>query len=59
MRKLVFITGVLSFSLASVSIMFKTLHLPGGALLILISTIIFSLIFVPCAGVYYYKKGNK
>jgi len=59
MRKLVFITGALSFSLSSVGYMFENLHIRGGELLILTSTIIFSLIFVPTAGVYYYKKGDR
>ena len=58
MRKLVFTTGALSFSLMSIGVMFKTFHINGGSLIILIATILFALIFVPCAAVYYYKRGK-
>lgn len=58
MRKLVYITGVLSFSITSIGILFKTLHLPGGAMILLFSTIIFALIFVPSTAIYNYKRAK-
>ena len=58
MRKLVFISGASSFSLMSIGILLKTIHINGGSLILLIATILFSLVFVPCAAIYYYKRGK-
>lgn len=58
MRKLVFISGASSASLFNFVIFFKLLHLQGAGILFLVSTILFSFIFVPCAAIYYYKKGK-
>ena len=58
MRKLVFISGALSFSLLSIGIVAKSFHLNGGSLILLLATILFALVFVPCAAIYYYKRGG-
>lgn len=58
MRKIVFTTGALSFSFMSIGIMLKTFHINGGSLITLIATILFALVFVPCAAIYYYKRGK-
>lgn len=58
MRKLVFITGALSLSLGGIGIMFKAFHFDGASIIILVSTILFSVVFVPGAAIYYYKKGK-
>ena len=58
MRELVFTTGAISISSLSIGIMFKTFHLNGGALILFFANVLFALVFVPCAAIYYYKKGK-
>jgi len=58
MRKFVFITGALSISMSGLGACIKFLHLPYGWEILVLSTLLFSVIFVPSAAIYYYKKGK-
>jgi hypothetical protein len=58
MRKFVFITGTLSISMSGVGACFKVFHSLFGLEILILSTILFSFIFVPSAAIYYYKKGK-
>mgnify|MGYP006948911445 CR=1 FL=1 len=58
MRKIVFIFGAISIALFPIGVALKLLHLPGSAVVLLTSAGVFSLIFIPIAAVYYYKKGK-
>jgi len=55
MRKLVFITGALSFFLMSIGAILKLSHINGGSLILLIASIIFDLMVVPAAIIYNFK----
>jgi hypothetical protein len=56
MKKLAFITGVLSFSLTSLGILFKIVHWPGANYLLVIGLGLFSIIFIPSIAKYLYDK---
>lgn len=56
MKKLVFITGALSFSLTPIGILLKLMHWPGANILFLIGIGLFSIIFVPSIAKYLYDK---
>ncbi|MEI6060856.1 MAG: hypothetical protein WCR72_09115 [Bacteroidota bacterium] len=56
MRKLVFITGALSFSASSIGILLKIVHWPGANILLVIGIGLFALVFVPGIAKYLYAK---
>lgn len=58
MRKLVFISGALSISMFGIGFSVKMLHLVGSNLILFFATMLFSVLFIPSAAVYYYHKGK-
>jgi hypothetical protein len=58
MRKFVFITGALSISMSGVGTFLKVFHIPFGLEILILSILLFSVVFVPSAAIYYYKKGK-
>lgn len=56
MRRLVYISGVISFSVTILSTLFKLLHLKGASILLLVGLGSMALIFLPTAAYYQYKK---
>jgi divalent metal cation (Fe/Co/Zn/Cd) transporter len=56
MKKLMFITGALSFSLTSVGILFKLMHWPVAGALLAVGIGLFAIVFVPCISKYLYDK---
>ncbi|MCD6565304.1 MAG: hypothetical protein J7K53_05115 [Bacteroidales bacterium] len=56
MKKLVFITGALSFSLTTIGMLFKIMHWPVAGILLAVGIGLFALIFVPCISKYLYDK---
>ena len=56
MKKLVFITGALAFSLTSLGILFKVQHWPLASVFLTIGIAIFALVFVPSVTKYLYDK---
>lgn len=58
MKKLVAISGATGFSAAVLCVLFKTMHLTGGNILLIISVVTLSLIFIPCFAKYWYNKNK-
>jgi len=56
MRKLVYISGAVSISLLPAGAVLKILHLPGSAVVLIAGAALFSLVFVPVAAVYLFRK---
>jgi hypothetical protein len=56
MKILAFTSGVLSFSLSSVGMLFKIVHWPGANILLVIGIGLFSIVFVPSIAKYLYDK---
>jgi len=56
MKKLLFITGALSFSLTSIGMLFKIMHWPVAGILLAIGIGLFALVFVPGIAKYLYDK---
>ncbi len=56
MKKLVFISGSLSFSFIPIGILLKLMHWPGANILFLVGIGLFSIIFVPSIAKYLYYK---
>ena len=56
MKKLVFITGALSFSLTSIGMLFKIMHWPVAGILLAMGIGLFAIVYVPCISKYLYDK---
>lgn len=56
MKKLVFITGALSFSLATLGVLFKIMHWPGASVILVVGIGLFAIVFVPGIAKYLYDK---
>lgn len=56
MKNFVYISGVLSIWILSISYFMRTVHIPGGALGIFIGTILLNFVFLPTLAIYLYKK---
>jgi hypothetical protein len=56
MKKLVFITGALSFSLTSIGVLFKIMHWPVAGALLAVGIGLFAIVFVPSISKYLYDK---
>lgn len=59
MRKLVFISGTISFSFVSLGLFFRFFHYPYSDLLLLLGTGTFALVFVPFFAKYTYDKEKR
>ncbi|HNQ68121.1 MAG TPA: hypothetical protein PKN32_07075 [Bacteroidales bacterium] len=58
MKKLVAISGATGLSTAILCVLFKTMHFTGGSILLLISVVTLSLIFIPSYSKYWYDKNK-
>jgi hypothetical protein len=58
MKLLVFVSGVLSGSLTTLSFLFKTMHWPGAAELVVLGLSICSIIFIPSVAKYIYDQNK-
>jgi hypothetical protein len=58
MKKLTFISGGLSGSLIGLSILFKSMHFPGGSIVLILGLGIFSILFIPCLTKYLYDRSK-
>ena len=56
MKKLAFISGMIFASLLGMGIMFKTMHWPGANMLLVVSLVLFSFVFVPSFVRFQYSK---
>lgn len=56
MKKLVFITGALSFSLTSIGMLFRIMHWPLAGALLAVGIGLFAIVFVPGIAKYLYDK---
>lgn len=56
MKIVTYITGALSSSLFAIGFALNQLELPGRGICTGISLLLFSLVFIPCVAIYYYKK---
>ena len=58
MKLLAFVSGVLSGSLITLSILFKTMHWPGASVLVVLGLGICSIIFIPSVAKYIYDQNK-
>jgi hypothetical protein len=56
MKLLVFVSGVLSGSLTTLSFLFKIMHWPGATELVVLGLSICSIIFIPSVAKYLYDQ---
>lgn len=58
MKNMLFYSGSLAFVLLNFSLLFKHLHLPGANYIYIAGMIALSLIFIPIAGIWVYKRAS-
>jgi len=56
MKKLVYISGPIACALIPIAYLFKKLHWPGAAVILVVGVAVFSLIFIPTLAKYLYDK---
>jgi hypothetical protein len=58
MKKLMFISGAISFAVVPLAVLCKIVHVPGANLLFILGIGLFSLVFVPLYAKYRYDRAK-